>query len=131
MNNKQLLRIFKEIDGLVESFTLDGLYKALEKSELYSILEKAINEVLWDKESIDHFWNTYQSTAYDGTPKEHCIDYMIIDSYFESKLNAHFRKLLLDEAAKVTMDLKRDAIMNVGEDSIWVDYALKIQDIVG
>lgn len=86
MHIKQIYKIMERIDEKLEALTQEDYESYCYGDGTLSILESAIDEVLWNKEVIDQFWKTYQSTTYDGTPYENNMVYSILEKYFFAAL---------------------------------------------
>jgi hypothetical protein len=130
MNRKQLLKIIHEIDNQCAQLTLDKIEELACGDGTYSILENAIDSVITEKEANKAFWDTYQSVTYEGTPKENHIDFLIIEKYFDARINEQFQKLRINSASELITNMKRDIITNISDDCLWIDYILKIQELI-
>ena len=93
MHQKKIYKVIEAINEKLETITIEELNDYSAGNGLLTILEECIDQVLWDKESIDTFWKTYQSTTYDGTPLENAVSYAILYEYFGKALATKILKL--------------------------------------
>lgn len=97
MKIKQIYKIMELIDEKLEALTIEEYVDYGYGEGTLTILENAIDEVLWDKDSIEQFWKTYQSTTYDETPYENNVVYSILEKYFFARIASIHQKFCKQE----------------------------------
>jgi hypothetical protein len=94
MHIKKIYKIMELIDERIEALTNESFEELLAGAGTLTILEESIDQVLWDKDSIEYFWKTHQNTTYDGTPCENNIVYEILSKYFFEKITVWYDRNL-------------------------------------